>query len=445
MAAEPTTISGLSRALQQRAVTATAVTEQCLARIAGRDRAINAFITVLADEALAQAQDADREIAAGRYRGPLHGVPVSLKDIIDQQGTPTTVASHVRDGHVAAGDAVVTARLRSAGAVLLGKTNLHEFALGTTNEESAYGPVHHPLDATRSPGGSSGGSAAAVLDGMSWASIGTDTGGSVRIPAAACGLVGLKPTVSEIPTEGVVPLSRTLDHVGPLCRSVADASLVFDVLRGATMPVPVARGMRGLRFGVPRPYFFDLLDPDVRARVEETCTRIREAGGVLEDVAVGHTKEIGAIYVHLALPEAAAYHATTLEAIPGAYTPNVRLRLEMGRSILAEDYVRAQRGREVLIAEVDRALRGHDALILPTLPIAATTLGVPTVTIDGTEETVRNLTLRLTQLFNITGHPAVSVPCGATREGLPVGIQIVGARHCTPELLQVAAEVEALC
>src|SRR5688572_29617886 len=219
MHAEPQTIAQLARALRARELTAEAVTERCLQTIADRDPSLNAFIAVLADQARAQARQADREIAAGRWRGPLHGVPISLKDLLDLQGARTTAGSRVRDAHVATHDAPVVGRLREAGAVFIGKTNLHEFAFGTTNEDSAFGPVRHPLDPSRSPGGSSGGSAASVLAGMAYASIGTDTGGSIRIPSAACGLVGLKPTFGEIPTEGIIPLSETLDHVGPICRS----------------------------------------------------------------------------------------------------------------------------------------------------------------------------------------------------------------------------------
>ena len=228
--AELPSIGDLARAIRARATTSEAATEGCLAAIRDRDRSINAFITVLGESALEAARTADRELNAGRDRGPLHGVPISIKDLFDMSGLPTTAASHVRRGHVAARDATVVARLREAGAVLVGKTNLHEFALGTTNEESAYGPVHHPLDATRSPGGSSGGSAASVLAGMAYASIGTDTGGSIRIPSAACGLVGLKPRFREVPTRGVVPLSASLDHVGPLCATVADAAAIFGTI-----------------------------------------------------------------------------------------------------------------------------------------------------------------------------------------------------------------------
>jgi aspartyl-tRNA(Asn)/glutamyl-tRNA(Gln) amidotransferase subunit A len=443
MHAEPKTLADLSRALEDRAITSEEATERCLSRIAERNPSINAFITVLADEATAQARGADREISGGRRRGPLHGVPISVKDLIDLRGTPTTAASRVRQGHIARQDATVIGRLRTAGAVFIGKTNLHEFALGTTNEDSAYGPVRHPLDDSRSPGGSSGGSAASVLDGMAFASVGTDTGGSIRIPAAACGLVGLKPTIGDIPTDGVVPLSATLDHVGPLCLTVEDATLLYGAMRGVLKPeYAPPRDVRGLRFGVPRPYFFDLLDTEVAARFEDACGRLRSAGAILEDVLIPHTAEIATIYLHVALPEAASCHAATLESQPDDYTTNVRLRLEMGRYILAEDYVRARHGQEVLTREVKDALAGRDCLLLPSLPVPATRLGEPMVRIGESEEPVRNVTLRLTQLFNITGHPAISVPCGRTDGGLPVGAQLVGARYRTSDLLQVAAAVE---
>jgi len=435
------TVAELSRALQSRSITSAAVTERCLEQIAGRDASINAFITVLADEAREQARAADQEIAAGRYRGPLQGVPISLKDLIDLRGTPTSAASRVRRGHVAAHDAVVSTRLRAAGAVFVGKTNLHEFALGTTNEDSAYGPVHHPLDPTRSPGGSSGGSAAAIVADMCYASIGSDTGGSIRIPAAACGLVGLKPAFGEIPIDGVVPLSSTLDHVGPLCRSVDDAAILHQTLAGMSNPSPLEpRDLSGLRFGIPRGYFFDVLDPEIAARFNEACTRLTTAGAILDDVAIPHAADAPTIYVHIALPEAAAFHAKTLESQPEEYTPNVRLRLEMARYILGEDYVRAMRGRDVLIREVNTALHGRDGLLLPTLPVPAVKLGAVNVSIGTAEQPVRAVTLRLTQPFNITGHPAITMPCGRTHDGLPAGAQLVGME--TVALLSVASAIE---
>lgn len=442
MDADPRTVTALVRAIATRATSAEAVTEQCLATIAERDAAINAFITVTADRARADARERDREIAAGAPARPLHGTPVSLKDLIDVRGVPTTAASKVRAGHLADADAPVVTRLRAAGAVIIGKTNLHEFALGTTNEESAFGPVRHPLDANRSPGGSSGGSAASVLAGMAYASIGTDTGGSIRIPSAACGLVGLKPSLGEIPVDGVVPLSTTLDHVGPLCRSVDDAALLYDVMRGATPSRVQARPVRGLRLGVPNDYFLALLDPQVASAFERARAALADAGAVVETVAIPHAGDIGAVYTHISLPEAAAYHAKTLERRGDDYTPNVRLRLEMGRYILAEDYVRALRGRDVLTREVDAALQGRDGLLLPTLPVPATRLGAVTVKVGTSEEPVRNITLRLTQLFNITGHPAITLPCGTTAEGLPIGVQLVGGRRGTAALLTTAAALE---
>jgi aspartyl-tRNA(Asn)/glutamyl-tRNA(Gln) amidotransferase subunit A len=253
MGAEPHTIAELAHALKARETTVEAVVERCLQRVAERNVMLNAFITVFENEAREQARQADREIAAGRYRGPLHGVPLSLKDLFDVGGAATTAASRVRQGHVAEHDAPSVAALRDAGAIVIGKTNLHEFAFGTTNEDSAYGPARHPLDPSRSPGGSSGGSAASVADGMCFASMGTDTGGSIRIPSAVCGLVGLKPAVGELPTEGVVPLSTTLDHIGPLCRSVEDATIVYDALRGGG-PRPPGKAIeaRALKLGIPR-------------------------------------------------------------------------------------------------------------------------------------------------------------------------------------------------
>lgn len=443
MNAEPPTIAQLAPALRARTLTSQSITDSCLSAIADRDQALNAFITVLGDTVRDQAERADAEMDAGQYRGPLHGVPISLKDLIDVRDQTTSAASRVRQGHIAAVDATVVTRLREAGAVIIGKANLHEFAFGTTNEDSAFGPARHPLDPSRSPGGSSGGSAVSVLADMAYASIGTDTGGSVRIPSAVCGLVGLKPSLGEIPIDGVVPLSGTMDHVGPMCRSVEDAGILFDVLRGERPAlgrhVP---DVRGLRLGVLRRYFMAVIDPEVAERFDRACDRLQAAGVDLYDVEVAHANDIAPIYLHIVLSEAAAYHAPTLESQADDYTPNVRLRLEMGRYILAEDYLRGLRGRDVLIHEVNEALTGCDGLLLPTLPIPAPTIGSGMVRIGGSEESVRNITLRLTQLFNLTGHPAISIPCGSTREGWPVGAQVVGHRHRTTALLDTASALE---
>jgi aspartyl-tRNA(Asn)/glutamyl-tRNA(Gln) amidotransferase subunit A len=398
---------------------------------------------VMADEAIQQARAADQALAAGTDHGPLHGVPISIKDLLDVRGVPTTAASRVREGHVAGRDAPTIAHLRLAGAVFVGKTNLHEFAFGTTNEDSAFGPARNPHDPARSPGGSSGGSAISVATSMALATIGTDTGGSIRIPAAACGIVGLKPSFGEVSVDGVVPLSRTLDHVGPLAHTVTDACLVYHALMGdahATAPAPMP--IHGLRLAVPRSYFCDVLDEEVRARFQEAIERLGAAGAQIDDIEIRHATDIATVYLHIVLGDAAAYHAATLDSMADRYTAAVRIRLEMGRYVMAEDYVRALAGRERLRREVDAALGQHDALILPSLPIPAPTIGANTVEIGGTAEPIRNLMLRLTQLFNVTGHPAISLPCGKTSAGLPCGVQLVGRRAQTDALLRVALACE---
>jgi len=439
------TIQEFGRRLRARETSSVEALEACLRRIDADNPRLNAFIAVTADEARRQAQEADRELAAGHDHGALHGVPISIKDIIDMRGMPTTAASRVRDGHVAKGDAPTIVNLRRAGAVFVGKTNLHEFALGTTNEESAFGPARNPHDPSRSPGGSSGGSAISVAAGMAFASIGSDTGGSIRIPAAACGVVGLKPTLGEVSTDGVVPLSRTLDHVGPLASTVSDAYVVYRALAGDFSPRPlVAPPLTGLRLGVLRRYFCDVLDDEVRTEFERAVERLRAAGARIEEVEIRHASGIGPIYLHILLADGAAYHAKTLEACPDLYTAPVRTRFEMGRHVLAEDYIRAMTGRDVLRREVDAALANHDALLLPTMPIPAPPLGAASIRVGSVEEPVRNVMLRNTQLFNLTGHPAISVPAGVTAGGLPCALQLVGARMRTESLACVAVACESV-
>jgi len=435
------TIEEFGRRLRAHELTALETTNACLRRIDELQPSLNAFIRVMTDEARRDAETADRELAAGRDRGPLHGVPIAVKDIIDVKGIPTTAASRVRERHVARADAPVIARLRDAGAVIIGKTNLDEFAFGTTSENSAFGAVHHPLDPSRSPGGSSGGSAVAVAARMALAALGTDTGGSIRIPAAACGIVGLKPTLGEISTDGVVPLSKTFDHVGPFARTVGDARLLhqaMSALRGADLP----RSAKDLRLGIPRGYLTDLLDGDVRACFDQAAAALRKAGATLTDISIPHASMTPAVYVHIHSSEGATYHARTLDAVPDRYTPVVRSRLEVGRYVLAEDYQRAMEGRDLLRRELDEALTGCDALMLPTLPMTAPPAGAETIIVNGAPEPVRALMLRLTQLFNVTGNPAISIPCGATADGLPVGLQFVGHRNQTERLLSVTLVVE---
>ena len=437
------TIDNLARQLRAGAITSAQLVDACLRTVETRDPQLNAFILVCADAARRQAAEADRELNAGVDRGPLHGIPVSLKDIFDLQGTVTTAASRVRDGIVASKDAPVVERLRRAGAVIIGKTNLHEFALGTTNEDSAFGPARHPFDAERSPGGSSGGSAVSVATGMAIATLGTDTGGSIRIPAAACGIVGLKPGYDELPSDGVVPLSRTVDHVGPLTACVTDAWHMLHALRERAPIKPLTpTPVESLRLGVPRPYFCDLLDDDVRRAFDTAFAQLTQRGASIVDVEIPHAALIAPVYLHIVFGDAAAYHGPALESMADRYTTNVRLRLEMARYVTAEDYVRALEGRRALRQEVDAAMAGLDALVLPTLPIVAPRIGEGLVSLGGRMEPVRNVMLRLTQLFNITGHPAISLPMGASPSGLPTGLQLAGATGQTDNLLHIARGVE---
>jgi aspartyl-tRNA(Asn)/glutamyl-tRNA(Gln) amidotransferase subunit A len=415
---------------------------EALARIAARNAALNAFITILANESLDQARVLDDERDRGVARSPLHGLPLSVKDLIDMKGLPTTAASRVREGHVAAADAPVVARLRAAGAVIIGKTNLHEFALGTTNDESAFGPAHNPYDLSRSPGGSSGGSAAAVAACLGWASIGTDTGGSIRIPAAACGVVGLKASYGEIATDGVVPLSSSLDHVGPIARTVADAWSIYDTLTDTAPWNHTPARVQGLRVGKLSGYFLERLDPDIRRRFEEACDRLQMSGASLVDLTIAGAQAAPHIYVNIVLPEAYAYHAKTIASMPDRYCNGVASRLRMGREVSAATYAEAQAARRVLQAEVERALAACDVLVLPTLPIPAPLIGATNVVVDSIDEPLRPMMLRLTQVFNLTGHPAISLPCGTTRDGLPCGFQMVGRLAGTRELLSVALACE---
>ena len=438
-----TTIFDLAAALRRREVTSAALVEECLAAIATHDDSLNAFLLVRGDEARADARSADRELARGVDRGPLHGVPISLKDVIDLAGSPTTAATAARATHCAPADAAVVARLRAAGAIVIGKCNLHELAFGTTGEASARGPTRNPHDARHVAGGSSSGSAVSVSTGMALASIGTDTGGSIRIPASACGVVGLKPTFGEVSTAGVFPLAPSLDHVGPIARSVRDAETVFRILRGPAGNAPggpPAGVASRPRLGVPRRYFLDLLEPAVDEAFRAAVERLEAAGCRIEDADVAHAADAGPVYLHTQLPEASACHGGLLD---GAARPSeeVRLRLALGRCVPAEDYVRAQRGRAVLTREVDAALEHRDALLLPALAIVPPRLGVDTVTVGDVTEAVRPLTLRLTQLFDLTGHPAIAIPCGRAG-GLPTGLQLVGRRNRTDALLALAAAYE---
>jgi aspartyl-tRNA(Asn)/glutamyl-tRNA(Gln) amidotransferase subunit A len=423
------------------ATTAVELVDLSLAAIAADGARTNAFTTVDADGARSKARIADDERAAGIWRGTLHGVPISVKDLIDVAGTVTTAASRVLNDRVADRTATAVTRLEAAGAIIIGRTNLHEFAFGTTSDASAYGAVHHPMDHSRSAGGSSGGSAAAVATGMGYASIGTDTGGSIRVPAAACGVVGLKPAFGEVPTDGVWPLSESLDHVGPLALSVQDAAWLYAVLvHRPVFPIRDVDPGR-LRLALLAGYF-DVLDPSVRDGFDRAIRSLTRSGVRVVTTELAAASRISQAYVDIVLPEAADVHADYLDGRAADYTPSVHSRITMGRTTSAVAYLAAQSFRRDLRLSVDALLEDADALVLPTMPIVAPPLGAETVALEpgGAEVAVRATMLKHTQPFNMTGHPAISLPI-PTR-GLPVGLQLVGRIGETPRLLDVAAACE---
>jgi aspartyl-tRNA(Asn)/glutamyl-tRNA(Gln) amidotransferase subunit A len=437
-----TTIAAASVALRSGAVTCAELVTQSLQAVDRHNPWTNAFTRVDADTARAEAAAIDEERGKGVDRGPLHGMPISLKDLIDVAGLPTTAASWVLKDRIASRDAPLVTRLRNAGVIFIGKTNLHEFAFGTTSEDSSFGAVKHPRDPARSPGGSSGGSGAAVATGMGLASIGTDTGGSVRIPAAACGVVGLKPSHGEIPTQGVVPLSFSLDTVGPLGRTVQDVAWLWSAMAERPLDLVTPRDVTSLRVARLGGYF-SLATGEVRVAFEGALNDLRLRGASIIEKLLPGAEVIAQTYLHLVLPEAATWHSPYLEHRSADYTPPVRARIESGRSVTAVEYLKARKARAALQGAVDALLGDCDALVMPTLPIVAPLIGATEVTIDndaGERLPIRATMLRQTQLFNLTGHPAISLPLRTA--GLPVGLQLVGARDQTARLLAVAAAIE---
>lgn len=441
----PSALRLLGRRLRDGRTTSTATTVRCMDEIDRDNNRLHAFTQVTSESALRAADHADDEFRDGIDRGPLQGVPISLKDLIDVEGVRTSAASDVTVGHVAARDAIIVQRLRDQGAVIIGKANLHEFSFGTTNGDSAFGAALNPWDETRSPGGSSGGPAISVATGMAYGSVATDTGGGVRTPAAVCGIVGLKPTLGELPTDGVTPLSTTLDHVGVMARTVTDAFLLYSALKGTSTRGRLVRAsLVGTRFGVLHRYFCDVIDGDVSRAFESILLELTRCKAITLERHVLHASLIAATAANLEAPEAYNYHALSLERSSDAYTASVRHRIEHGATIPASEYVAARQARDILTQEVDAIFEEVDVLVLPTLTIPPPLVGAEKIVVEGRLEAVRPLMMKMTQLFNITGHPAISIPCGFTSQGLPCGLQLVAPRGRTIRLLEIALAVEGV-
>jgi aspartyl-tRNA(Asn)/glutamyl-tRNA(Gln) amidotransferase subunit A len=429
------------------------LTEACLARIDRYDKQINAFITVTREQALAAARQAESEIRRGRRRGPLHGVPIALKDNIDTAGVLTTAASGVFKDRVPADDAEVVVRLKRAGAVILGKLNLHEFALGGTSAVTYYGPVRNPWAPDRVAGGSSGGSAAAVAAGMCLGALGTDTGGSIRIPASLCGIAGLKPTFGRVSNRGVIPMAWTLDHVGPMCRTVEDTALMLAAIAGydpldpvaADVPVPdytSAAGSRvaGLRVGVARRPFFDNLDPEVAKAVEAAIGVLRGMTASVADVDVPATGNIADVWN----PEIYAYHEPWMTKTPELYQPLTRSVVQGGAKTGAVTYANARRQVEAVRREIRRVFATVDVLVTPTQRGVAQLITPPPSPPGGrgAAPVPGGGGLVNTAAFNIYGLPTISVPCGFSSSGLPIGLQISGNHFAESRVLALAHAYE---
>jgi aspartyl-tRNA(Asn)/glutamyl-tRNA(Gln) amidotransferase subunit A len=445
----PASISELAELLRTRRLSPVELARDCLARIERLNPALNAYITVTEDSALNQAREAEVEITHGQWRGPLHGIPLGLKDLIDTAGMRTTAASALFENRIPTEDAEVVRRLKSAGAVILGKQNLHEFAYGGSSMVSHYGEVHNPWNTERIAGGSSGGSAAAVAADLCCGAIGTDTAGSVRDPAALCGVVGLKPTYGRVSVRGVIPLSTSLDHVGPITRTVADAAVMLQAIagfdpndpNGVDQPVGdyfagLGQDPSALRIGVPRTFFYSDLDPEVASAMDEALA-----------VLAGMTAEIREIELtaptdrSLQSAESYACHAEFIAGRAGLYQPETLRRIQAGAAIDVAAVARGRQELEQARREINHIFEHVDLLVTPTTPIPAPSLAE----LKEHPEQLRPRELHLlrnTRPFNVWGLPAISIPCGFTSGGLPIGMQIAGPHWQEARVLQLAHAYE---
>src|SRR6202451_397281 len=445
----PQTILELAPLLRQKKISPLELTQECLARIEKQNPALNAFIPVTADSALAAARAAEAEITRGDWRGPLHGIPVALKDLIDTAAVRTTAGSKRHKDRIPTEDAEVVRRLKQAGAVIVGKNNLHEFAYGGSSLVSYFGDVHHSRDPARIAGGSRGTPPAAAPAGLCLAAIGTDTAGSIREPAALCGCVGLKPTYGRVSSRGVIPLSPSLDHVGPTASSVADAALVLQAIAGydaadvASCEVPiedyvsaVGKNTKQLRVGVPRSYFFDDLDSETAAAVEEAILVISKLVSDVREIDVVVPTDRA-----LSTAEAYAYHQKHIADCPESFQPETLRRIRSGENISPADYIMRLRELAEARRNIVAAFADLDLIITPTTPTPAPAIRDLKANPDALRPAELKL-LRNTRPFNVWGLPAISVPCGFTQIGLPIGLQIAGPPWHEDLVLRLAEAYE---
>jgi aspartyl-tRNA(Asn)/glutamyl-tRNA(Gln) amidotransferase subunit A len=442
-------IQQIGELLRRGSISPVELTSGCLARIEKLNPRLNAFITVTSESALAQARQAEAEIRRGDWRGPLHGIPLALKDLIDTAGVRTTAASALFKDRSPQEDADVVRRLKAAGAVLLGKQNLHEFAYGGSSMVSYFGEVRNAWNPEHIAGGSSGGSATAVAAGLCYGAIGTDTAGSIREPAALCGVVGLKPTYGRVSAGGVIPLSTSLDHVGPIARTVADAAVIFQAIAGfdekdkATADVPVedyvaalGEALRPVRIGVPRGLFFDDLNAEVASAINHALTGLASLGAELRDIERTDSTDRT-----LQSAEAWAFHAEYVARTPELYQPETLRRIRTGENVSHEEVLKCRRELECVRRDIAATFLDLDVLVTPTTPIPAPTIAE----LKQNPDLLRPrelLLLRNTRPANVWGLPAISIPCGFTAAGLPIGLQIIGPHCGEAKVLQLAQAYE---
>lgn len=451
---QPTPLTRLSLAeaselLRARKVSPVELTHACLRRIDELNPKLNAFITVTAESALEQAREAEADLRKGRGKGPLHGIPIALKDLADTAGVRTTAGSGVFKDRVPTQDAEVVRRLRAAGAVLLGKLNMHEFAYGGSSVVSYFGPVRNPWAPDHSAGGSSSGSGAAVAAGLCFGALGSDTGGSIRQPAAYCGIVGLKPTYGRVSTRGVIPLAWSLDHLGPMTRTVRDAALMLQAMAGYdaedpastdTVPADYAAELKvttkALRIGIVRTHFYEALDPEIQEATEAALGVLRNLTSSQRELEIPASSDTSVLRA-----EAYAYHREQAAQTPELYQPETLKRIRGGAEIDTVTYVKARRELDHLRREARRAFGAVDVLVTPTTPVPPFTIAELLAEPDQLRAR-EVLMLRNTRPFNALGLPTISVPCGFTKAGLPVGLQITGRHGDEATVLRLAHAYE---
>jgi aspartyl-tRNA(Asn)/glutamyl-tRNA(Gln) amidotransferase subunit A len=455
------TIEELAALLAKRKISPVELTEMFLRRIEQQNPALNAFLTITAEHALAAARRAEKQLLARRGSRredfPLLGIPVTLKDNIWTRGIRSTAGSKILRDFVPLQDSTVAGKLSRAGAILIGKTNLNEFAYGITGGNAHYGPVHNPWALDRIPGGSSAGSAAAIAAGLCVASIGTDTGGSIRVPSAFCGTVGLKPTFGRVSVFGAMPLSPSFDHVGPLARSVADAAILLGLVAGRDPLDPTSsprrvedfRGalrkpLRKFRLGRPREFYWEKVDAEVRRAAEAAVRVMEKHGAAVREVSLPHLQESLDAATDISLAEALHVHeaAGYFPARAAEYGEEVRQRIEAGAKVPAHRYLAGFDVRKRLSAEFVAAFQNVDAIVAPTVPVPAPPIGAESVRIDGEQVGMRPAIVGHSRPANFTGLPAISIPCGFTRDGLPIGLQLIGRAFDETTLLRIAFSYE---